>query len=496
MSKIVDLSAYGMDWSLDPIAMMGVSVPGDYMTRIQNMRIEGIGPSRLVGPKESYVLGKLLGRGTYGEVYKASRQSDGKELVVKINRNANLKNMIKETIINILIVKETESFSRPDINLVGPFAPRIYDFGYHAATGEGFIVSEMMRNSVHGALVNGQADKAYMLTFVKTVLLQLTVILHTLGQRLRFNHRDFKTDNCMYIRDAAGQVQVRLIDFGFSCITYDGIYIASASGPAFQHCFLPSRDMTQFLYEMYKYHAYLPVQVRSLLTAVLTFPDPSGRACKMYKGCKGMKAWRNSYEFLNDKAVVNPNCQPDNLFHIAMAFYSGRPWRPLLQAALSTVPIPVAAPAVAVAQCPAGKVWNPNTRRCVLATGTVGRALLATAAVAPAAVGPAAIGIKACPATKPDYNPATRRCVKACPAGKRRNATTFKCVAAGAKRVAAVKRVASAKRKPKAAAAAAVAAKVKVCPPAKPDYNPATRRCVKACPAGKRRNATTFKCVK
>jgi hypothetical protein len=281
-------------------------------------------------------------------------------------------------------------------------------------------------------------------------------------------------------------VQVRLIDFGFSCVTYNGIYIAGSGGPAFQHCFLPSRDMTQFLYEMYKYHPYLPAAVRSLLLAVLTFPGPSGRLCKMYKGCKGIKEWRNSYEFLNDKAVVNPNCQSNNLYLIARAFYEGKPWRPLLQAGLATVPIPIAAPAVAVAQCPAGKVWNPNTRRCVLATGAVGRALLATAAVAPAAVGPAAIGIKACPATKPDYNPATRRCVKACPAGKRRNPATFKCVAAPA----------AAKPKAVKVAVAAVAAKPKACPPAKPDYNPATRRCVKACPPGKRRNATTFKCVK
>ena len=67
MSKIVDLSAYGMDWSLDPIAMMGVSVPGDNMTCIQNMRIEGVAPFTLVGPKKSYVLGTLLGRGTYNE---------------------------------------------------------------------------------------------------------------------------------------------------------------------------------------------------------------------------------------------------------------------------------------------------------------------------------------------------------------------------------------------------------------------------------------------
>ena len=59
--------------------------------------------------------------------------------------------------------------------------------------------------------------------------------------------------------------------------------------------------------------------------------------------------------------------------------------------------------------CPAGKVVNPETSRCVSADGPTGRKLLATAAIAPAAP-PGAI-VRPCPADK-ILNPATRRCVK------------------------------------------------------------------------------------
>jgi hypothetical protein len=88
------------------------------------------------------------------------------------------------------------------------------------------------------------------------------------------------------------------------------------------------------------------------------------------------------------------------------------------------------------------------------------------------------LGVKACRGDKPNYNPRTRRCVKKCPDGKKRNAT-FKCTAS-------------------VVAAAVVAPKKqeqKQCTAAKPNYNPKTKRCVLACKPGKKRN-TTFKCVK
>lgn len=73
----------------------------------------------------------------------------------------------------------------------------------------------------------------------------------------------------------------------------------------------------------------------------------------------------------------------------------------------------------------------------------------------------------ACPEGK-EHNPKTRRCIKICPEGKKRD-DAFKCI-----------KDKSAEDPP--------------CPEGK-ERNPKTRRCVKKCPTGKKRNAT-FKCVK
>jgi hypothetical protein len=78
-----------------------------------------------------------------------------------------------------------------------------------------------------------------------------------------------------------------------------------------------------------------------------------------------------------------------------------------------------------------------------------------------------------------ELNPVSNRCVKICPNGTMRNAR-FKCV-----------------KTTEARKVMAAAANVdgKRCPDGKPDYNPKTKRCVKKCPTGKKRDMTTFACV-
>jgi hypothetical protein len=88
--------------------------------------------------------------------------------------------------------------------------------------------------------------------------------------------------------------------------------------------------------------------------------------------------------------------------------------------------LPKEGPAVP-AICSKGKVHNPNTNRCVKANGALGKALIAAAASATnKRVASALIAIKHCTKGKPDYNPLTKRCVKSCPKGRKRN-STFKC---------------------------------------------------------------------
>jgi len=120
--------------------------------------------------------------------------------------------------------------------------------------------------------------------------------------------------------------------------------------------------------------------------------------------------------------------------------------------------------------CPAGKEFNPLTKRCVnvCAPGKVRNPdfkCVRDKIVAPEPK------VKTCSDGK-ELNPATKRCVKTCKVGHHRNAE-FKCVRDKI---------------------VAPEPKVKTCSDGK-EVNPATKRCVKTCKIGQVRNAE-FKCVR
>ena len=464
----MDLRQYGLDWSLN--ADSSIAIPADFMKRINtaNLAIDTVAFSGTNA--NTYKLGRRLGGGTFGEVFECTRQSDGLKGVIKIAKNVEPYGLIKEALIQIIIVDVTKDKKHPEIDFYGPYAPIVHDIAYDAATGTGYIVSQQMRKTIHASIwekkdppLSDELPK-----MVSRALIQVSTMLEELGKMLNFNHRDFKTDNCMYFRDDAGKVQVRLIDFGFSTITYNKMSI-SGIGIGFKHKYLLTRDMTQFMYELYAYHKYIPYSLKDPLEDLLTFPN-NRSVCKLYQGCGKVQSWKDTYRFLNSDTVTNPNGQPDVVKRVFLKVQAGLPYNLDLAYEPGMQGLFVAKPSVPIVP-PLGKVYNPDTGRYVLATGAMGRKLLAEVGVAKdkgAVV--AGIGLKKCTPQKPDFNPHTRRCVKACPNGKKRDAA-FKCTAV-----------------------AAAAPAPQKCPPAKPDYNPKTRRCLKACSSGKKRDAS-FKCV-
>ena len=124
------------------------------------------------------------------------------------------------------------------------------------------------------------------------------------------------------------------------------------------------------------------------------------------------------------------------------------------------VPLAVTENIEIVRDCPAGKEFNPLTKRCVkvCATGKVRNPAFRCVKDRP-------LNERACSQGK-ELNPATKRCVKTCKSGRIRN-SAFKCI------------------KDKS---------VKVCPVGK-ELNPRTRRCLKGCGMGLIRNSA-FKCVR
>jgi len=551
----MNLIKHGLDWVLDPADSNSV-VPADYLSRISTLDIDPADPTAFKvsnpdGVKVDYKKGKFLGAGTFGEVFECVRQtSDGTKtdcVVKSIKLASAIREAILETIIQIIVCSETEHSSYPEYNLVGPFAPRVFEIAYDKSTKKCYVFSERMRKTVRD-LVNGwQTNPDNATKGVPFTLIRIAVVLSELYKKLQFNHRDFKTDNCMYVRDAKDVFMPRIIDFGFSCIVYKGLTISAKSN--FRYCSIDSRDMSQFMFELFHYTRWLTAPLKEVGSALLTQKYGS-KVCRVLKGECGVGSWRNTYDFYNTKSKANPNGHPLVVRKVFEAFYNGKDWRkelayPSAVAAVPAVAAPVAchgcgvkdkkncvclladewvnppgipcpalkpdynpltkrcvkkcpdgryrnkgfkcvtrksaspkgAPAAAVAgpgPCKPGKERNPKTGRCVnkCSAGQVrdpatGKCILAAVA-----------GPKPCPASK-ELNPRTNRCVNKCPPGTMRD-SRFRCVKPTGTRKIAV---------------AAARANGKICPPGKPDYNPKTKRCVKSCPSGKKRDPGTFKCV-
>jgi hypothetical protein len=283
---------------------------------------------------------------------------------------------------------------------------------------------------------------------------------------------------------------------------------------SFRHCSLEGRDLTQYVYELYTYQP-ATVALRDVYKALLTFPI-KGKPCYMWNKCHGMKKWGNTYGFLNDYKIVNPNGTPEVVRAVIGAFMQGRDITPHLAytAAAYVKPVKVKAPVA----CVAGQEKNPKTGRCVKVCkpGFARNATFKCKAVPKVKAFPVVVQ-KPCVAGL-ERNPKTGRCVKVCKPGYARNAT-FKCKAVPKVKAAPIiiaqlpcgvgkeknpktgrcvnvcrpGYARNATFKCKAVPKATVAVPRLACPAVKPNYNPKTRRCVKACKPGFKRNAT-FKC--
>jgi hypothetical protein len=325
---------------------------------------------------------------------------------------------LKEAIIQIIIHNLTADIKHEDIGLYGPYAPAIYEVGYIQNTKQLFIASERMRATTNAMLKTREKNPEMLLIDCPDMLIQMATILEDLYVLCEFNHRDLKSDNCMYIRDAEGKMQLRLIDFGMSCLKY-GDYEITGSTMEFMYCSLKTRDMTQLIYELHRFHKYIPVELRTVFEALLTFKR-GATLCKMYDDCKGQTTWKNTYTYLNSEDP-NPNCTPTVVKNVMMAFKNGENWH----VHLDFTPSRSKEKATRAVSVPKGKLLNPESGRLVFADGKIGKELLAKSRKSKETA--AAIGLKSCPPEKPDFNPFTRRCVSACQKGFKRN-STFKCV--------------------------------------------------------------------
>jgi len=393
--KTLDLSPFGIHHVLKADFDFAKIKQSDLRAGKRNTGFDGNTKSFTLNDGKTdvtYTIVEKLGEGTYGIGYSV-KDPLGKEYAIKYIKEALTDKsqfiaFIKECIIQILVA--SVSSDHPE----GPFAPTIYDICYDSKRGEGFIRSELMRNTLDNLITAFTPEQNN--AVVPDALKQISVMLQFLQKELHFNHRDMKGDNIMYSRSPDGKKRLmRLIDFGMSCIHWNDLKISGSTWFDIKHsCFKKDRDMTQLVYYIQRYKgSYLSEPLRVRLQYIIRANIGKSHKCDMAKLCPkhGLRQWKNVYNFVNRANVRIPGGKPEFIQANMQKFLEGAPFESPVPSIKVSAPPAYDPPRI----CPPGKVLNPKTRRCV--KNKEGSFVVAR-------------GPDDCPPDKV-YNPATRRCV-------------------------------------------------------------------------------------
>ena len=423
MGKTLPLESHGIYMTLRP----GM----DFEKELQGVKIKYGSFSRSQGrfelPSGVYTVGPLLGAGSFGETLQATHSTQNTVCAIKVlemsktrDQHSFIVNTIKESIINIIMEKVSEN--EPN----GPYVPRLYELAIDPQRNLLLIRQERL----HGTLANmyDGSTKEQNDYNVPETLGDLAYVLHFFYKKLEFNHRDLKSDNVMYSL-SKNKAHIKLIDFGFSCLTWNGIQIAGTHFfPIETQCYVPSRDLTQFVYEVwYSFRIRFSDKIQDLLKELLTFPTGS-RMCKLFKGCsfRGVDAygWGGElYTFLNLPDVKNPKAVPSAMYR-RMSQYMGRgsPKK------LTPLPPIRRTETGKLKACLPEQILNPKTRRCVKRSGAIGRKLMLESEMRSPSPGTyMTLRKPKCPSGKA-LNPKTKRCRYRCPSSQIRDPKTQRCV--------------------------------------------------------------------
>jgi serine/threonine protein kinase len=250
----MDLTPYGLDIKLHSEL---VNVPESFVGKVCNVVVDGkyLFFRKHDGSEIRIKLNKSVSSGSFGSVWdtRTVLDSDKTPLIVKkipiaenaINSRAELLfDAFKEMLIQIIIYDFTKDLLFRELQLFGPFAPKFFLAG---CDNEFFYI--VSQNMFHTVLDNFQTNKTA--KNIRDMTLQLCKILEVLYNGLGFNHRDLKLDNIAVEYSPKFGSNVRLIDFGFSCLRFNNLQIhptAKERNHEFSHCLSRCRDLHSYFY--------------------------------------------------------------------------------------------------------------------------------------------------------------------------------------------------------------------------------------------------------
>jgi serine/threonine protein kinase len=284
-----DFTPYGYHWEYSSKLLQHISL----LDPIQNVSKKQLQTSR-----HTYTYEKQIGKGSYGTIFRARSNKNDVVAIKRVNVQDRIElwEMVREIIIQIILYEATKNL--PD----GPYVPAIYEMAYDATKHHFYSVQELMDGTLESLIK--KRSKRENETQLLEDLVDIATKLEWLGTHLKFNHRDFKSDNVMYKKTSKGYV-LRLIDFGLSCLTWKHIPFTATNTlfPPTHECYRTSRDLTAILFEITRFEPdFLSDKTLDTLEERLSFS----------KNLQSMN-WENTYNYLNRKNIENPKATPRSI---------------------------------------------------------------------------------------------------------------------------------------------------------------------------------------
>lgn len=320
-----------------------------------------------------YSVDNFLGMGQYSTIIQGIHESNNTVSTFKIINMAEntIQNVLSECIIHILLEKESEG------EPLGPYVPRFLEAAYDPIHNLMLLRTERIQDILYYRYKAGTPEENDII--IPYTIAQISYILKFFYDRLKFSHRDCKADNILYnYSPETGVFDIRIIDFTFSCLTWQGIQIKAGEWFSRKEiCYHPTRDMTQYLYFLAAPSTIqLSPKLRRVFHKLLQFQTgDQDRLCDLLEGCDAYgirgRSWGDLYTFLNEQKIVNPNTEPLRLMKTMLD---------LLRIRIRDTENPLVVLAKRgirnLKHCTPEKVLNPRTSQCVKRNSAIGRELL------------------------------------------------------------------------------------------------------------------------
>jgi serine/threonine protein kinase len=286
----IDLRPYGIDHTFTSASDVDHFLPEHITTaRLQS-------PYLYYGARR-FTIGGLIGKGTYG-ITLAAYDDSRAPYAIKVVPASQFIDVFNETLIQILL--ERESRMQPD----GPYVPSVIGLGVDIITDDVYVITERMTGTLQDLLASNSPETN--VAIVDTMLEQISNALRFFGKRLKFNHRDLKDDNIMYVK-RDNKYYFKMIDFGFSCLMWNGLRLRGNTYFSDERpCYREDRDLAQLVYHLYLYDTKLFTPEFNGYLASLLKAKHGKTVCNMRGKCKGLGSWETSYNFLDRNNVSVP----------------------------------------------------------------------------------------------------------------------------------------------------------------------------------------------